>query len=91
MDKKTKNLLLLAGAGVAVYFLFFRDKKEVKGSLQVGDVTVDAGVDVDDKSESSFDDGFSNLTGAQRKWCADSSNHHFGSSGECRKAVRKAS
>jgi hypothetical protein len=59
MTKKTQQMLLLAGAGIAVYFLFFKDKKEAKVSVQLGDVKGDVEAEVEKPSESSFDDGFS--------------------------------
>lgn len=62
MTKGTKQMLLVAGAAVAVYFLFFREDKSAGLSVQLGDVKADAGVSLDDKesgfSGDAFDKGF---------------------------------
>ena len=62
MTKGTKQLLLVAGAAVAVYFLFFKEKKEVGASIQLG--SLDAGVSADlDSGSENFEDGFSKMGG----------------------------
>lgn len=58
MDKKTKNLLLLAGAGIAVYLLFFKKDKSAGVSVQLGDVEAGAGVSVGDQESGFTGDAF---------------------------------
>ena len=62
MTKGTKQLLLVAGAAVAVYFLFFKEKKEVGASIQLGSLDAGVSADLDSKSEN-FEDGFSRMGG----------------------------
>ena len=55
MDKKTKNVLLLAGLGVLAYMVFFRKKDAIEDAVIVEDEPIDdAEVIEEEEAASSF-------------------------------------
>ena len=54
MDKKTKNVLLLAGLGVLAYMVFFRKKDAIDDAVIVEDEPIDDAEVIDEEESSSF-------------------------------------
>tara|TARA_R100000988_G_C3999428_1_gene167997 strand:+ start:1769 stop:1975 length:207 start_codon:yes stop_codon:yes gene_type:complete len=53
MDKKTKNVLLLAGLGVLAYMVFFRKKDAIEDAVIVEDEPIDDAEVIDEEEEAS--------------------------------------
>mgnify|MGYP001368035305 CR=1 FL=1 len=62
MDKKTKNVLLLAGLGVLAYMVFFRKKDAIEDAVIVEDEPIDDAEVIDDEEAAS------SFTGRSRKY-----------------------